>query len=185
MSYKYTYFDRMRQFLFRSLPNFLRNIYKFRKALWNHHWWDYSGSLQFIEVAVDDISKNIEAKGNEVKGSKMKKVEKMNRVVEILKNIREDRYFDIVEVEMGKRYNTKNIEFVPCEDNPDYYELVDYDNDEEKEFNDKYFERVTQIENEEWNELWEILKGQDYEKFDKVKPWDEQFDGTGMKGWWD
>jgi len=109
----------------------------------------------------------------------------MNRVVEILKNIRENRYFDIVEKELGRGYNTKNIEFVPLEDKPDYFELVDYDSDEEKEFNDKYFNRVTELENQEWIELWEILKGQDFDKFDKTKDWDDQFDGSGMRGWWD
>jgi hypothetical protein len=36
-----------------------------------------------------------------------------------------------------------------------------------------------------WNELWDILKGnQKYEEFDSQKDWDEQFNGTNMRGWW-
>ena len=185
MAYGYTWFDETKRFLFNDFPNFLSNIWRFRKALWNHHWWDYSGTLEFIEISTEHMAKNLKVKGNEVEKPRFKKVDKMNRVSEILKNIRENRYFDIVEKELGRGYNTKNIEFVPLEDKPDYFELVDYDSDEEKEFNNKYFERVTELENQEWNELWEILKGQDYDKFDKEKDWDDQFDGSGMRGWWD
>lgn len=185
MAYRYTWFDKARRFLFRDSPNFFKNIWKFRKALWHHRWWDYSGTLHFMEIAIEDISKNIEERGIEVENSRMKKVNKMNRGVEILKNIREYRYFDIVETELGRAYNSKKVEFVPCEENPNYYEMVDYDTDEEREFNNQYFARVTELENQEWAELWEILKGQDYTKFDKRKDWDDQFDGSGMKNWWD
>ena len=185
MSYKHTWLNDIHIFLFKDIPNFFKNLWKFRKALWNHHWWDYSGTLHFIEIAISDISKNVKEKGIEVEHSRMKKVDKMNRVVEIIKNIRECRYFDIVEVEMGRKYNSKRFEFVPCEDKADYYELIDYDTDEEKEFNNKYFSRVTELEEQEWAELWEILKGQDYTKFDKNKDWDDQFNGSGLRGWWD
>ena len=185
MTYKYTYFDRMRRFLFRDLPNFFKNIYKFRKALWRHHWWDYSGSLHFLEIAVEDIAKNIKKKGIEVEHSRMKKVDKMKRLVEILKNKREDRYFDIVEKEMNYEPFHNEIKFVPTEENPNLYELVDYSSEEEKELNRKYYDRVNELEELEWNELWEILKGQDYSKFEKEKDWDNQFDGSGIRNWWD
>ena len=109
----------------------------------------------------------------------------MNRVVEILKNIRESRYFDIVVAEMGRKYVTDNTRFVPFEGDSEFYELVDYNNEEQKEFNRKFFKRVTELEEEEWVELWEILNGQDYKKFDPAKDWDDQFDGSGIKGWWD
>jgi|688.fasta_scaffold309554_2 hypothetical protein len=185
MPYRYTWYDRTRRFLFREIPNFFKNIWKFRKALWNHHWWDYSGTLQFIEISVEDMSKNLKEKGNEVEISRLKKVVKMNRVVEILKNIREERYFDIVEVEMGYSPYHENPKFVPVEDNPDFFELVDYRTEEEKELNQKYYNRINELEEQEWQELWSILRGQDYKKFDVEKDWDEQFDGSGMKGWWD
>lgn len=109
MSYNYTWYGRLYSYLFRDLPNFFKNIWRFRKALWNHHWWDSYGTLHFIEIGVEDMSKNLETKGIEVEHSRLKKVNKMNRVVEILKNIRESRYFDIVETEMGRKYDTENI----------------------------------------------------------------------------
>jgi hypothetical protein len=185
MPYKNTWYDRARRLLLRDFPNFLRNIYRFRKALWRHHWWDYSGTLHFIEIGVEDIAKNLEKKGTEVEHSRMKKVDKMKRLVEILKNKREDRYFDIVEKEMGYEPLFNNRKFVPLEENPDLFELVDYSSEEEKEMNRKYYNRVNELEEQEWNEFWEILKGQEYSKFDKERDWDEQFDGSGIQGWWD
>ena len=184
MGYSYTYFDRTRRFLFRDLPNFFKNIWRFRKALWNHHWWDYSGTLDFIQIGIDDIAKNLEKKGNEVEVSRMKKVAKMKRLVEIIKNIREDRYFDIVEKEMGRGIST-GFEFKQSDIHPDYFELEGVKTEEEKEFSNKYFSRVRELEELEWNELWEIVKGQDYEKFNSKEDWENQFDGSGMRGWWD
>jgi hypothetical protein len=63
--------------------------------------------------------------------------------------------------------------------------MVDLGTEEEQEFKDKYFERIRELEESEWNELWDILKGQDYETFDKEKKFDEQLDGSGLRGWWD
>jgi hypothetical protein len=185
MSYKYTYFDRTRRFLFRDLPNFFKNIWKFRKALWNHQWWDYSGTLDFIEIAVGDIANGIEKKGIEVEDSRMKKVAKMRRVVEIIKNIREDRYFDIVEKELGRGLYNNHFDFEPYDDEPDLYEIVDKSSEEEKKFNREFFERVAILEEMEWRELLEILKGQDLKRFDKEKDFDEEFDGSGLRSWWD
>ncbi len=185
MAYKYTYFDRMRRFLFRDLPNFFKNIYKFRKALWNHHWWDIHGTLQFMQIGIEDIAVNLEKKGNEVEISRLKKVAKMKRVSEIIKNITEYRYFDIVEKEMNYEPFHNEPKFVPTEENHNLYELVDYSSEEEKELNRKYYDRVSELEELEWNELWELLNGQDYKKFDKDKDWNDQFDGSGMRGWWD
>jgi len=176
MSYKYTYFDRTRRFLFRDLPNFFKNIWKFRKALWTHQWWDYSGTLDFLQIAVGDIANGIEKKGIEVEDSRMKKVAKMRRVVEIIKNIREDRYFDIVEKELGRGLYNNHFDFEP---------FVDKSSEEEKKFNREFFERVAILEEMEWRELLEILKGQDLKRFDKEKDFDEEFDGSGLRSWWD
>jgi hypothetical protein len=169
----------------RDLPNFFRNIYKFRKALWNHHWWDYRGTLQFIEIGVNDIANGVENKGIEIQHSRMKKVAKMRRVVEILKNIGEDRYFDIVEKEMGRGLNGFNYDFIPIEDKPGFLEMVDKDSEEEKEFKRKYFSRIRELEEIEWNELWEILKGQHPSVYENEGNWDDIFDGSGLRGWWD
>ncbi len=59
MSYNYTWYGQLYSYLFRDIPNFFKNIWKFRKALWSHHWWDSYGTLFFIEIGVEDISNYI------------------------------------------------------------------------------------------------------------------------------
>jgi hypothetical protein len=41
------------------------------------------------------------------------------------------------------------------------------------------------IEEEQWDELHKLLKGQDYTKFKKKKSFDDQCDGSGLRSWWD
>ena len=84
-------------------------------------------------------------------------------------------------------------EFEPVPDKPEYSRIIDRDTEEEKIHNRKVFDRAHEIEEEEWKELFEILKGQrhtEYQMFldkseDKSNAWDNWFDGSGIKGWWD
>ena len=76
-------------------------------------------------------------------------------------------------------------EFKPSENHPGSFELVDKDLPEEKEHNTKIINRAQEIEESDWKELWSIFQGQDYTKFDKNIDWNKQFDGTGLRGYWD
>lgn len=171
--------------LFRyDLPRFFKNIWRFRKPLWNHYWFDHHSSLTFLEVSLTHISDNVEKRGNEVDGPRLKKVAAMRRVVELIKNYNEDNYIDMAEKELGNLI-LHDWEFEPVSDKPNCSQLVDKDTPEEKEHNRKVFDRAREIGEQEWSELFVILKGQDYTKFDKDIDWDEQFDGSGLRGWWD
>ena len=163
----------------RDVPNFFRNIWKFRKALKAHRWWDYHGTMRFIEIGISDIATNIEKSGNEVAESRLKKVYQMKRAVEILKNINDDRYFDIVEKELGGKLEV-NIEWDPIAEDSNLYQMKNTNSDEQKEFNKKYCIRLRELEESEWNELWDILKGKA-----GAKEYGEKFDGTDLRGWWD
>lgn len=171
--------------LFRyDLPRFFKNVWRFRSALWNHYWWDHHGSLEFLQISLTHTSDNIEKHGSEVDESRLKKVEKMRRAVKLIKNHIEDLYIDMAETELGELVLRK-WEFEPSPDNPDYFQMIDKDTPEEKEHNMKVYKRAREIEKQEWNELFQILKGQDYAKFNKKTDWNKQFDGTGLRGWWD
>ena len=171
--------------LFRyDLPRFFKNIWRFKKLLWNHYWWDHHGTLAFFEVALTHMSDNIETHGNEVDESRLKKVAAMRRVVELIKNYNEDNYINMAEKELGNLI-LHDWEFEPVPDKPNYSQLVDKDTPEEKEHNRKVFKRAREIGEQEWSELFVILKGQDYTKFDKDIDWNKQFDGSGLRGWWD
>jgi hypothetical protein len=171
--------------LFRyDLPRFFKNIWRFRKPLWNHYWFDYNASLEFMETSYTNMVDNIEKRGNEIDKTRLKKVQAMRRAIEILKNCREDNYLAMAEKELGDLiFNDWEFEDLP--DKPGFSKLVDNDTDEERVHNRKIFDRSNEIQEKEWSELFVILKGQDYTKFDKEIDWDEQFDGSGLRGWWD
>ena len=171
--------------LFRyGIPRFIKNIWKFRKGLWNYYWFDHHGTLMMMEIGINDIANNTEKNGNEIDVSRLKKVAAMRRVVQIIQNYNNDVYLEMAEVELGSliHYDWEVEEVL---DEPNLTQIVDKETDEEKIHNRKLFNRVHEIEKSEWNELFEILKGQDYSKFDNNIEWSEQFDGTGLRGWWD
>lgn len=179
--------------LFRyDLPRFFKNIWKFRKGLWNHYWFDHHGTLRFLEIGLTDMADRIEKDGMEVDSSRLKKVSKMRRAIELIKNYNEDNYIEMAEKEIGKLV-LHDWEFEEVEDKPGYSRLVDNDTEEEKEHNRKVFERAREIEEKEWSELFTILKGRpspEYQMFldkseDKKSAWDNWFDGSDMRGWWD
>jgi hypothetical protein len=183
--------------LFRyDLPRFFKNVWTFRKALWGHYWFDHHGTLKFLEIGLTNISDTIEKYGNEVDGPRLKKVAAMRRAIELIKNYNEDNYIQMAEKELGELVH-HDWEFEPVEDKPGYSRLVDKDTDEEKIHNRKVFERAHEIEEQEWNELFKILKGQDYKEYRELydaqteeekkerELWNEWFDGSGIKGWWD
>lgn len=179
--------------LFRyDLPRFFKNIWRFRKGLWNHYWFDHHGTLRFLEIGLTDMADRIEKDGMEVDSSRLKKVAKMRRAIELIKNYNEDNYIEMAEKEIGELV-LHDWEFEDIEDKPGYSRLVDNDTEEEKDHNRKVFERAREIEEKEWSELFTILKGRpspEYQMFldkseDKKSAWDNWFDGSDMRGWWD
>lgn len=68
---------------------------------------------------------------------------------------------------------------------------------EDKAHNRRVFDRAHEIEEQEWNEIWTILKGQDMNEYraylDSLTEEERKngnayykwFDGSGMKHWWD
>lgn len=183
--------------LFRyDLPRFFKNVWTFRKALWSHYWFDHHGTLKFLEIGLTNISDTVEKYGNEVDGPRLKKVAAMRRAIELIKNYNEDNYIEMAEKELGELVH-HDWEFEPVEDKPGYSRLIDKDTDEERIHNRKVFDRAHEIEEQEWDELFKILKGQDHKEYRKLydaqteeekrerELWNEWFDGSGIKGWWD
>jgi hypothetical protein len=183
--------------LFRyDLPRFFKNVWTFRKALWSHYWFDHHGTLKFLEIGLTNISDTVEKYGNEVDGPRLKKVAAMRRAIELIKNYNEDNYIEMAEKELGELVR-HDWEFEPVEDKPGFSRLIDKDTDEERIHNRKVFDRSHEIEEQEWNELFKILKGQDHKEYRKLydsqteeekkekELWNEWFDGSGIKGWWD
>jgi hypothetical protein len=184
-----------------KIPVFFKNIYRFRNVLWNHRWWDYRFTLETLQTSLEIMERGMHD-GLEVFESRGKKIAKMQRAIQILKNINEDNYIQMAEAELGEIIHhpwefeeTEDIIDNPLgEKNEKLYKLVDYDTDEEREHNRKVYDRTHELEEQEWNELFEILKGQNYKEYYETlseeekknqNNYDNWFDGSGLRGWWD
>jgi hypothetical protein len=192
--------------LFRyDIPRFIKNVWRFRKALSNYYWWDHHGMLTFTETALTHMSDNLELYGNEIEEPRMKKIAAMRRAAELIRNYNESNYIEMAEAELGEivHYEWEFEETGETKDNPfgekneKLYQLIEKETDEEKAHNRKVYDRSTEIEKQEWDELFRLLKGQDSDEYSALYQskteeekkardiWYDWFDGSGIKGWWD
>ena len=150
--------------LFRyDIPHFLKNIWRFRKELWSHAWWDYRFTLDMLERSLTIMVNKLELKGIEEDGSRMKKVGKIRRALELLKNSREYNFIDRAELELGELPHNP-FEFEDMGDG--IHRLIDNDTPAERKHAQRIYKRARQIEEKEWKELWKIVDGD-------------------LRGWWD
>ena len=178
-----------------DIPLFFKNVWRFRKELYNHQWWDYRYTLEMLHRSLVIMEAKMHA-GMEIRETRDKKIAKMQRAIQILKNIIDDNYIEMAEAELGKLV-MHDWEFEDVPDRPGFSKLVDNETASEKRHNRKVFNRARKLEAMEWKELWKIFEGQDirgYKKLTKYKSaeemissdvWNEWFDGSDMRGWWD
>ncbi len=180
------------EFIRRGIPTFFGNIWRFRKELYSHQWWDYRYTLEMLHRSLVIMEKQLSVKGIEIDESRNKKTAKIRRAIQLLDNRLNDNYVEQAEKELGELY-IKPFEFEPAGDG--LYKLKDTETKEEREHNSKVFRLAQSIDDREWRELWNIFKGQsmlDYKKYKKTltkeqqaTAWDEWFNGSDMRGWWD
>jgi hypothetical protein len=168
-----------------KLPAFFRNLYYFRQELWEFRGWDYSFNLSLFARSLEKTAEVLEKHGHEVEISKNKKVEKIKRVIELIENSREDQYIYRAEKELGE-IRGENWFLGDDELNP-----------EDMEHNRKVYARAREIEEVEWNEIWNILRGQNIDEYrtlmgklspeekGKMDVWNDWYDGSGIRNWWD
>jgi hypothetical protein len=166
-----------------DIPNFFKNLWTFKQALWSYRWYQGSSSLfGFMSVALSDMATKKETHGYEVELTSDKKIVKMWRAVYIINLFEKDGFIELAEQKLGS-ISDKPFEFESIEGS-DSYRLVDNLTPEEKEHQSKVFDYARELEEKYWKELWKIIKGQNYTKFSRKKSWDDQFDGSGLRGWW-
>jgi hypothetical protein len=180
-----TWWYRSFDFFVIGIPNFIKNVWKFRKVLWNHRWWDYRYTVETLRTSIEIMEKDMHH-GTEVRESRDKKIAKMQRAIQIMKNIENDSYLEMAEKKLGKEYFLGEWKFKTVKGKEESYELAsDGLSKGQRNINRQLNDLSNRLETEEWNELWQIFKGQDYKKFKKDIDFNEQFDGTGLRGWWD
>ena len=158
-----------------DIPLFFKNVWRFRKELYNHQWWDYRFHLEMMYRSLSIMEKGMSEKGIEVAETRNIKLIKMRRALELLKHKLDDDYIERAEAELGK-LNRSEFEFEKTEEGT--YRLIDNDTPEDKKHFRKVYKRASVIEDKEWKELWDIFKGK------KFTTW-EKFDGSDLRGWWD
>ena len=184
--------------LFRyDIPRFFRNLWLFRKNLWNHTWYNGDGSvLPWVKTAVDDMAWRIEKHGHEIEESRLKKVAKMRRLSYLIDVCVKDDFIEEAEKEMGFKYIYRDFELEEIPDrtydnplgekNEKLYLLKENQTHEEKESNSKLLKRAHEVEKEYWEELCAIIKGPDYDALrDSDEDWDVKYDGSDLRAWWD
>jgi hypothetical protein len=178
MSIQYTIY-RIKEVLTIGVPNFFKNIWKFRKELYSHDWWDYTFTLEMLYRSLVIMEDGMSKKGLEVTETRDIKVKQIRRAIELLKHKLDGDYIDRVEAELGP------INYTDFLDHKNWkklengnYELIDTDTPEEKKHGRKVFKQAHKLEEKEWKELWTIIKGT------KFTSW-EEFDGTDLRCWWD
>jgi hypothetical protein len=167
------------EFISRTIPRFFSNIWRFRKELAHHQWWDYSYTLEMLYRSLSIMVVKLEKDGIEEDSSRGKKVQKIKRALELIKSKLDNDYVERAEEQLGPiSYNP--IRFEPVEGKEGLFSLVDDDTPDEKRQTLRVFKRARDIEKKEWNELWEIFKGTKFSK-----KYGEEYDGSDMRGWWD
>jgi len=177
----------------RGIPRFITNVYKFRKELYDHSWWDYRYTLEMLHRSLVIMESKMHD-GMEIRETRDKKVQKMQRAIQLLKSKIDDDYVDRAQKVLGE-IAWKPFEFEPTEDGN--YLLIDNDTAAEKKHMTKVFAYARKLEEAEWKELWKIFEGQDYKEYKKLTKsltpkevmesnvWNDWFDGSDMRGWWD
>jgi hypothetical protein len=189
-----TWWYKTYNFFRRDLWYFFRNIWYFRKEIYRHRPWDSSYSMSMLRRSLELLCERIEKYGYEVDEGRLPKIEKMKRAIQLIKYHEDNSFTDLAEKELGYEYTFGGFEFDEVDDDkldPEitkgqkYYQLRDDKNDEEREKNLNITKLSIKIEKDSWNELMEILKGQDTELFSPDIDWYKQQDGSGLKTWWD
>jgi len=195
---KHNWFYKIYSFFRWDLWHFFGNIWRFRRELWNHNWWDYRFTLEMLYRSISIMEKGMH-NGLEIPETRYKKIQKMQRLLELLDNQINDRYIELAEKELGYEMIMKGFQFEETDktdsNGEKLYQLVNNETDEEKELNQKIFHKSRELEEEQWREIWEILKGQEHTEYINMvqekdaggeqKYWNDWFDGTGLRGWWD
>jgi hypothetical protein len=179
-----------------DLPRFLKNLRTYRKDLWNTYPFDIHGGLRLLRTNIQVTADTIEKYGNEIEDSRLKKIAKMRRAVEILNHHIDGDFVSLAELQLGKKLSNV-VSFKRDEANQKVIKVI-YAVTEQEEKNDaEIYDLARKIEKETWRELFDILHGRNYNEYEKylekftdeekkrVDHWYEWFDGSGMLGWWD
>ncbi len=142
-----------------DIPLFFKNVWRFRKELYNHQWWDYRFTLEMLYRSLSIMVDKLEKDGIEEDTSRMKKVTKIKRVLELLKHKLDDDYVERAEGELGEIHRSP-FEFEKTDEGN--YRLIDDETAEQGKHNRKVFKRARVIEEKSGRSYGKSSKGKIY-----------------------
>jgi len=169
-----------------DFPKGVYNIFYFWRVVWNFRPWGHHGQLSLWERSMPRLRDEL-VKGNEIRLSANKKIEQMNKLIEIISRLNEDYYMKYAEEQLGYSVDISYGIF----GNKDEAEP-----EEVKQRNRAIYDLSKKLEQQDWEDFYRILKGQDHSEYKKIHEslTDEEkrdhdhyynwFDGTGIQGWW-
>lgn len=122
---------------------------KYRRVLKDMNSWDYGSILRMMEFQLGILADHIEHNGMEVEESRMPKVEKMRKAIKLIHHKQEDDYAE----RCG--YEDVGFKFV---DQGDGTSTMEPEDEEIARHNRRVFKEAHELEEKEWNELFETLK---------------------------
>jgi hypothetical protein len=165
-----------------DLPTGIKNIFFFWKVIWKFRDYDSTFQMRILARSLEPLADCLKD-GNEVAVTRLKKIEKIQRAIEILNNHGNDSYIEVAEKQLGYEVDSSHF-------------FIGEEPVEVAKANSKIFKLADELETAEWEELFEILKGQphseyvalaeeDSKKEDRdINLWTTWYDGSGLKYWW-
>jgi hypothetical protein len=140
----------------------IKNLIKYRKIVYKLRPWDYEHILSLMKFQLEQMREQIEIHGREIDEDRLPKVERIKRAIEILQNREDDNYPE----KCGYISGATSMKFNKVE-GKELYEMVMENNPGFEDYDQsKVYRLAAELEQEEWNELFELLK-------------------TDLQGWWD
>lgn len=148
----------------------IQNLYTHFSIVWKSGDFDYIYILQMMKFKLERLE-SILQNGYEVDKDRLPKIEDIKRCIELLNNKIEDNYAE----RCGYVHGDAKYDFVPVEKDDDgeqLYEMVVTRTTQTDEEIREIFKKAQELEQEEWEELWETMKKGNKSPVD-------------MRGWWD
>lgn len=182
---------------YHTKKRYFRNMVLFNKMAKDYYPWDYQSQVDLFAFGLEHLANWMEH-GNEVDWSRNKKIAAIRELVSLLRNGYENgvstEYFD----KGDENVITHVTEY---EDGSIGFETIDEESKKVREASmNRYNEELKKARDAYYDRIFYLIRGQKlgeqfgekrddenleqyYKRWDKYK--EENFDGSGIEGWWD
>jgi hypothetical protein len=182
---------------YHTKKRYFKNMILFGKIAKNYYPWDYQSQVDLFTFGLEHLANWMEH-GNEVDWSRKKKVAAIRELVDLLKKGYED---EVSDKYLGLGEENVITHVTEYEDGSIGFETKDEESKKIQEASmNRYNEELKKARDAYYDRIFYLIRGQKLEEqFGKqredenleqyYKRWDkfneENFDGSGIQGWWD